>query len=246
MLTTTQELVASAAALADVRDNFVTPNQWMVWATRGNWSLTHFAARHGWTQNAKTLTVTVTGSEAGAFPLSGISPLTIIAVHQVRDSRTRLLDLNNLVDFLRQSPGATLAKGDPTEYRVLRDDDNDRFVLGFYPEPDAGSVFLVTYVPEPPRLTLDAIPATGYANSISHPMGWDEYVSLYMAKRALIKEESDTGAVDAEFSRAQGEIEETVWNRVASESPTVRNVDGNRRGWDSELILPPPARWFWP
>lgn len=237
--------MARAAAAADVHDNFVTSAQWMLWATQEHWSLHLFALRHGWTANVKTTTLTVTGSEAGAFPLTGISPLAIAAVHQVRANAVRPVHLNNAVDFLRQLPGATVATGDPDEYRVIWDADNDRLSLGFYPEPTAGTQFLVSYVPEPKRLTLDTIPASGYANTVSYPMGWDERIVLGLALRACDKEESDPTAIERRLQRTEGEIEAAIYDRVLAEHATVRNVDADRRGWSTQLTLPAPVSWWY-
>lgn len=240
---TTRDLVERAAAAADMHDNFVTPAQWMHWASQEHLALSLFLARSGWTQNVKTQTITVTGSEAGVFPLTA-DPLALVAVHQVRDNRYRLVHLTNASDFLRQSPGTPSTGGNPIEYRVIWDEENDRHALGFYPEPSAGTVLAVSYVPEPARLTLDASPATGYDNSVRYPMGWEERIVLGLARRALAKEESDTGEILRQIRECESTVEEAVFDRVLSEQPTIRNVDRNARGWTDRLSYPSPISWW--
>lgn len=239
----TYDLVARACAAADMSDDFVTPRQWMLWATQEVLALSLFLARSGWTQNVKTETITVSGSEAGVFPLTA-DPLAIVAIHQVRDGRYRQVRLNNVVDFLRQTPGSSRAHGDPVEYRVIWDQDNDRLTLGFYPEPAVGCVLAVSYIPEPLRLTLDAVPDAGYANSVRFPMGWEERIVLGLARRALAKEESDTSDIIRQIAECESTIEEAVWDRVLAEHPTIRNVDKAARGWSDRLSYPAPLSWW--
>jgi hypothetical protein len=240
---TTLELVKRAAAAADMHDNFVTPAVWMYWATQEHLALALFLARSGWTQNVKTTTITVTGSEAGVYALA-VDPLAIVAVHQVRDNRYRRVHLNNVADFLRQTPGSTVAKGDPIDYRVIWDQDNDELELGFYPEPSTGSVFIVSYVPEPIPLTLTDPAPAGYSLSVKYPMGWEERIVLGLARRALAKEESDTREVIGQIKECEQRIEEAVWNRVLTEHPTVRNLDRESRGWTERLVYPSPSAWW--
>lgn len=247
MEVTTRELVDRAAAAADMHDNFITPAQWMHWASQENLALALFLARSGWTQNVKTTTITVTGAEAGAFPLGGTAPflkvLAIVAVHQVRDTLVRPIHLVNSVDFLRQTPGANRYTGDPVEYRATWDQDSDSVVLNFFPEPPAGTVIQVSYVPEPLRLTLET-PPSGYASSVKYPMGWDERIVLGMARRALDKEESDSTVIQRQMRELDVVIEEAVWDRILAGNKTVRNRDHDMRGWTTDPRLPAASEWW--
>ncbi len=219
-----------------MHDTFVTPPESMYWASQENLALTLFLARSGWTQNVATVTITVDGTEDGAFELE-TAPLAIVAVHQLKSGSYRPISYNNYVDFMRQPPGGTRATGDPNEWRVLWDQANDTHNLNFYPEPPSGTVLVVSYIPEPDRLTLDDTPATGYANSVNYPMGWEERIVLGMARRALSKEESDTSDIRAQIAECDQRIEEACWNRVLAESPTVRNSQKPQR------TFPPPTQW---
>lgn len=237
MLITTTDLVKRAMAAADMHDDFVTPAQWAYWLTQENLALSIFLARAGWTLNVKTQTVTVTGSESGRFELTS-TPLAVVAVHQVGTSNmVRAVEYNNAVDFLRQTVGNSLAsKGDPLEYRAIWDQDDDSLVLNFYPEPTAGSVFLVSYIAHPPALTL--------SSTVSYPLGFEERIVLGMARRALAKEESDASEIVSQLRECERYIEEAVYDRVFAQHSAIRNADYDTRGWTTKVTLPPPSNWF--
>ena len=220
-----------------MHDGFMTPAQAMYWASQEHLSLSLFLARSGWTQNVSTQTITVDGTEDGAFELTA-APLAVVAVHQLRSGRYRPVAYNNYVDFQRQPAGGQVT-GDPTEWHLVWDASEDTHLLHFYPEPPSGTVLVVSYIAEPDRLTLDDAPAEGYANSVNYPMGWEERIVLGMARRALAKEESDTSDIRAQISECDQRIEEACWNRVLAESPTVRNVDPGRQ----YRTYPPPTQW---
>jgi hypothetical protein len=65
-----------------------------------------------------------------------------------------------------------------------------------------------------------------------------------MARRALVKEESDTTDIRRLMLEADSTIEEAVSDRVLSEAPAIRNVDSTRRGWGSRLAYPPFSDWW--
>lgn len=240
MIVTTRELYNRAAAAADMHDGFVTPAQSMYWASQENLNLALFLARSGWIQNVLTTTLTVDGTEAGVFDLD-VSPLAIVAVHHVRGGVYRQLKHNNAIDFLRQTPGSGPVTGDPTEYRVTWNQADDLLSLSFYPEPQSGTTIVVSYIPEPDRLTLSDNPDDGYANSVNYPMGWEERIVLGMARRALEKEESDSTPVLRQIRECESYIEEACWNRALAESPTIRNVDRRSR---ETFAYPPASQWI--
>lgn len=240
---TTREIVDRAAALAGVHDNFVTPAQWMYWATQEQLALSLFLARAGWTQNVTSQTFTVAGSEAGAFNLS-VHPLAIVAAYQVKSNQVRILKLNNFPDFLRQVPGSSNATGDPHEYRVIWDQANDRLVLNFYPEPIIGTSIVVPYIAQPSRLSLDTSPAAGYVNSVKYPMGWEERIVLGMAENAKIRGEEDSSPIRTKIGVCEANIERAVYDIVLSQQATVRNLDGVTRGWKDRIEYPPFSDWY--
>lgn len=238
---TTRELYNRAAAAADMHDGFVTPAQAMYWASQENLALALFLARSGWTQNVLTETITVDGTEDGEFELTA-DPLAIVCIHQSKSNGYRLLRHNNYVDFLRQAPGSSLTTGDPVEWIARHDQEEDAYVLNFYPEPPSGTVLIVSYVPEPERLTLSENPTTGYTNSVNYPMGWEERVVLGMARKALAKEESDTRDILDQIAECDARISSACWDFALAESPTIRNVD-KATSWGRTISYPPSTQW---
>lgn len=245
MITTAAELYARATTAVDAHDNSITDDEFGYWATQETYALSLFAARLGWTQNVSTQTFTVTGSESGGNFVLTNSPLCILCVHQIRSRLAKPLKLNNAVDFLRELPGTPFQRGEPEEYRVLYDATNDDVVLNFYPAPNAGTVLVVSYVPEPSKVTLAASPPAGSANTVSFPLGWEERIVLGIARRALVKEGSDTSEILRMIAECDSLIESAVYDRVLADHPTVRNLDHERRGWSSSVRYPSPAEYWW-
>lgn len=243
----TTELVNRAKAAADMHDSFITPAQWMFWASQERMSLDHLLARSGWALDFETTTITVAGTESGAFTLSdGVSPISvmaIVAVHEYGSAGTRLLTYSDTVSFLHQLPGSAITTGHPSKYRIRRNE--DELVFNFFPNPTTGLTFAVTYVPHPLKLSLDANLADEYTDYVTYPMGWEERIVLGMARRALEKEDSDSSSVIRQMQRVDSEIEELCWARVMSATPTIRNVDAATRGWGADMIYPPPLSWWW-
>lgn len=243
---TTQELVARAQAASDMRDDFVTPTQWMYWASQENLSLNLFLARSGWTLPTADFDLVITGNEGGVYPINPTSNvMAVVCVHEMISNGFRRVRFQDAISFMRQPPGATGgAKGHARFCRFQWS--GDTITMNLYPEGNVGETYRVTYLPHPNRLTLDASPASGFANTVAYPMGWEERVVLGMARRALMKEESDTRAVDQETQTWDRRIEEACWNRMLGESPVVRNVDNETYGWSDRIIWPPyPNSWFW-
>lgn len=243
--TTVTELVDRAKAVSDMRDNFVTPPQWLYWATQERLALDLFIARAGWAQKMTTLDIVVTGSEAGSYPVNPTGGvMAILCVHQVdSNGRTRLLMSQDYPSFLKRAPGYTGSPSGNANYYHLSWN-ADSLTLNMYPEPKAGETYRVVYLPHPKKLVLSS-PGAWEETSVSYPMGWEERIVLGMARRALMKEESDTRAVDQEIALWDSRIEEACWNRILSEAPTVRNTDMLHYGWTDRFSLPPVSYWSW-
>lgn len=243
--TTVAELIDRAKATADMRDNFVTPTQWLYWATQERLALDLFLARSGWTLPLSDFNLTITGSENGAFvvnPTGGVMAIVCVLQYDT-GGRVRHLRYQDSVGFLRQVPGSLQSpKGNSSFYRVTWSGDN--LTLNLYPEPSPGETYRVVYLAHPKKLVLSA-PGSWEETSVSYPMGWEERVVLGMARRALMKEESDTRSVDSEIGLWESRIEEACWNRVLTESPSVRNSDLQTYGWTDRYSLPPVGFWTW-
>jgi hypothetical protein len=242
-VTTVTTLIDRAKAASDMRDNFVTPTQWQYWASQERLALDLFLARSGWSVPLTDFNLTITGSEGGAYsvnPTGGV--MAIVAVYEYDSSgRIRLLQHQDSVSFLHAVPG-TNARGNSRYYRVQWSGDN--LTLNLFPEPTAGETYRVVYLAHPKKLVI-ASPGSWEETSVTYPMGWEERVVLGMARRALIKEESSTSAIDQEIMLWDQRIEEACWSRVLSSSPSVRNTDMTTYGWTDRYSLPPFGLWTW-
>jgi hypothetical protein len=242
---TLQKLLDRAKATSDMRDNFVTPTQWVDWANQERQSLDLFLARSGWvdplvegttlTNSAGTYTLTLASGVPGIMAIIGIWETTANSV--------RRLAHEDAVSFYRQTVGNTTnPSGHAKYYRLIRSGDTVKF--NFYPEPNlASETYVVAYLPLAQPLSLTA--GTGLDTSVSYPMGWEERIVLGMARRALIKEESSTSAVDSEIKLWESRIEEACWSKNMSEVPAIRNVDRVEYGWVDRIDFPPPYTWSW-
>jgi len=78
----------------------------------------------------------------------------------------------------------------------------------------------LTYVPIPTELVNNNDTLQGYN-------GWEAYVIVYAARKALVKEESDTGQLDAELVKLDQRMEAMTDNRDGSEPNRI--ADNSRR-----------------
>lgn len=250
---TVTELVDRAKAASDMRDNFVTPTQWLYWASQERLALDLFLARSGWTQGFSTFNITVTGSEAGNYPVNPTGGvMAIVCVYQYDTTgRIKMLEHQDPISFLKRVPGYVGSPSGHANYYSVRYgydngtlDDKDMLTLQMYPEPSTGETYRVLYIPHPKKLVISS-PSGWQESSVSYPMGWEERIVLGMARRALIKEESETRGIDSEIGMWDSRIEEACWDRVIASSPSVRNVDQTHYSWLDRLSIPPHGTWIW-
>lgn len=241
---TTAEIFERFKAAADLHDDFVTPRQGMYWASQERMALDLFIATKGWAQAFETLTLTVTGTEAGSFiidPPDAIGVMAVVAVFQIDGEQSRRLEYQDAASWMYRS--RTTAVGNAAYYRCKHY--KDTVQLDMTPSPTSGETYVVVYLPHPTRLTLDAVPAEGYTNVVHYPMGWEERIVLGMAARALDKEESDSGAIQRQIRKLEADIEQLCADRVMGEGLTVINSDIDKRGWGRGIVYPSPASWWW-
>lgn len=129
----------------------------------------------------------------------------------------------------------------PTTYNAVYAALNSSTVVQVGAETVPGETTFGLVQQETETTSLPTTPAT----SVSYPMGWEERIVLGMARRALMKEESDTKAVDTEIALWESRIEEACWNRVLTSSPQVRNIDYQHYAWTNRYLVPPFGFWVW-
>ena len=91
------------------------------------------------------------------------------------------------------------------------------------PSNASGNNITVWYVPEAPELTHDSDAGTGVVPSV-YNRGWEEYIVVYAARKALLKEESNTNKLDEELLRMAASIQAFAANREAGESGRITDV----------------------
>lgn len=228
---TVQKLIERAAALADVHDNFVSAQTWLDWFNAEHKALALFKARANWLDGTLEL-VSITAPTNTFFTVS--APAAILGVWEVATSgRVRRLKRIDRIQAINMSG----LSGPANHWYYTRDEDTDDLVVSLAPVPTSGT-YVVYHLPATSDITSSS-------TTRSFSMGEDERIVLGMARRALIKEESDTREIDVEIRRWDQNVEELAWAKSIAEVPHVRNVDSEVRGWASDIILPPFASWYW-
>lgn len=231
---TAQALIDRAAAISDMHDGFVTPAQWLAWLNTEIRALDIFTARNGYVLS--TPTSTSTSAAPYTIEVSG-EMLAVLGVWEVRDTRYRRLTLQNPIDFQRQDNATGTNTGEARYYSVVRTPGADTHTIYLYPRPTSGTYMALTL----PVSTL----ASTVATSLWYPLGFEERLVLGMARKAMVKDESDESGLIRLIREQEQLIEEACWSRQIGEAPRVRNVDDTERGWSNYPDWPPYATWFW-
>jgi hypothetical protein len=90
------------------------------------------------------------------------------------------------------------------------------------PANASNNVITVWYIPETPLLEND----TGVGGTVEavYNRGWEEYIVIYAARKALLKEESNTNKLDDELLMLGATIQAFAANREAGESSRIVDV----------------------
>lgn len=233
---TVQSLINRAAALADMHDQFVRPDQWVSWYNTERRSLQLFMARYGAAMQDLNFQ-TVVGPDV--VTISG-DTLALVGVWEQRDrGMFRQLQISDFPGNFFQLAGGT-ATG-PAQYVSIEDTNSEsasNTVLRFYPRDTTGTYIIVT-AKAPPE-------AADAAATVSLPMGIEEWIVVRMARRALVKEESDTREIEKMILEQNQIVEGFVASRSMAQGMKVRNTDYvTRTGWSHEMLYPEVSGWVW-
>lgn len=228
-----QNIIDRAAAAADMHDSFVNDTTWLNWFNKERQALTILMARAGWVPSG-IVSQAVPFTDSYTLAADMLAVLTVVEVDS--SGRFRHLIVSNFVDQVMQAAGGPIT-GSATRVFLEQQDNTDGTIFHFYPRPTAGN-YLIYYLKAPTR-------ATAATDTFNMPMGFEEWLVLQLARRALVKEESDPKEIDKQIVDEERLIEEYCWNRALADSPKVRNTDNVNRGWDFQLAFPPPNAWVW-
>lgn len=226
-----------------MHDLFVKPSTWMNWFNLEHQALYIMCARGGWVlRNIDFNSFTApTDLVAGAFAIPG-ELLALVGVWETDTAgRFRRLKYTNGLDGLHQFPGATAITGQPREFWLsdFSGSTTEATSIFPYPTPTSGTFISVGLNgPTPTQTVLD---------TFTLPLGIEELIVLKMARRALIKEESNTDGVDKLIQIEAQKVEEYIWNRNLANTPKIRNTDATERGWGwaASLQYPSADEWAW-
>lgn len=100
--------------------------------------------------------------------------------------------------------------------------------LWMTPTPSSGQTLRLWYIPQPATLSADS-------DTIDGMSGWEEYIIIDAATKALVKEESDVSILLAEKEGIKRRIEAMADTRDAANPSTVSDTQGstpwNRSGY---------------
>lgn len=220
--------------MANMHDSFVTEPEWLQWLNTEIRALDLLCARAGYVLPSATSTVVSTAPYT--ITVTG-ELLAVLGVWEVVDTRYRRLALQNPIDFVQQDGTTGLVTGPALKYSATRVAASDSHTIALWPRPTSGTYIALTL----PISTL----ATDLSTSLWYPLGFEEYLVLKLARRALIKENSEVTSVESLLREQMQMIEEACWSRQLGEAPSVRNTDDVNRHWDTYPVWPSADRWAW-
>lgn len=236
------DIIQRASVQADMVDGFVDSSTWLSWFKQESKALDILLARNGWAQAIKFDTQTVTTDSMTVA--SGNDILAVIGVWEVVNNRYRHLTLKAQPDFYLQPAGTGGVTGRATQWTLAAPQNGatggTAYTVNLYPRP-LGGTYAIGYLAT--QYGDGSTPAL--TDVVYYPMGFEEWIVLRLARRALIKEESSTSGIDQLLTDEEQKIEEACWERQLTETPSVRNVDRAERGWDNMVNFPPPIGWYW-
>jgi len=231
---TVSQIINRAAAAADMHDEFVSFEQWLAWLNVERANLQMFIVRHGMPmQNLQV--ETLLQPDRVALQQDAVA---LVGVWETRGGRFRQIQIRDFPGNFFQNTGGPSTG--PAQFVTVEDANTastSQMFLRFFPRDPVGT-YIAVYAQAPPVLTA-------LTDAMSFPMGMEELMVLKMAKKALVKEESDTEAIDKLITQQEKFIEEFVAARVLTNSGAVKNTDGlERDSWVFEPLYPEVNRWI--
>lgn len=233
MNTPVTEIIAHAKSLAGMEDDgdgLVSPEEWERWATVENRALVNLVTRRGVILAESRYDITADGSTS--YPLTDpdtIDPMAIVGLYEYRDGLYRRV---NRADALDTSTRSTVNAGSAVWYRLTRPGGSSNvWTLSLSPRPETGTYYLF-YVPSPPAL-VESNPTADQADSVNYPAGWDEWISLRMARRGLLKEETQPASLMSLLAEVEETIVDQANGMVLGGGVRVRNRDAWESPWRS-------------
>jgi len=223
--TSVTDLIARAQAASDQHDNFVTRTQWLYWINYFNKELAVMVAQLGYPYHQYDESIALTG----ALEYTVVEePLAILGFYFVEDDgRLRKLKIMNPVEKRRLG---NQMSGDPERVVVMRNTNND-LTIQFQPVPTSGTVTMLA-IEMPAELTI--------SDSVKYPLGWEEYIVLKAARRALAKEETINPLIMSDIQEVVEHIKMSAANYIMASCPTIRNIKE-----ENENLFDGPDSWFW-
>jgi hypothetical protein len=230
---TLQDFINRACGYADQHEGFVDPDTFLRWANVEVRALDLFVARHGWVQKTPVSTFMDVSRDGPTVQLP-TNTMCVLGVWEITSNeRYRALDYSETISARLQDPLTGPMIGDAREYWVEYVDDIPSIYL--YPRPTQGNYIVLTLKYSDEFISL--------SSSVNFPLGFEERPILGMARRALIKEESDTSAIEKLIAEEDRRIEEECWNRVLANSPKIRKV--SKKQYQVEPLYPEASSWRW-
>lgn len=231
---TVQKIVDRAASQADMHDGFVHATEWIDWFNFERKALAITMARGALLRDLTFTTIPAGSADNYTF---AFETLAIVGVWEVKSNQhLRPLRIVNFLDsFFQQAGGPIRGPAESVSVEELA----TGFKLRFFPA-DLSGVYLLVTANAPTDVTA-------LTDTFTMPMGIEEKLVLELAKRALIKEESDPVDVLRLIQGVDQKIEEYIWGRTFAQAPSVRNVDSVQRKWGGlgDFAIPLPDVWVW-
>lgn len=157
-------------------------------------------------------TLLTSGQETVALPADFYKLLWVeILISGVSYAQLKRFEVNEQLSGV--NPGADL------KYRLRADN-----IWLMPPSATSGKTIRLWYAPLPTALSADGDTLKGYN-------GWDEYVVLLAARKALVKEEQDVSDIDRELIVFKQRLESMAPNRDQSQPMRIRDNELSTSEW---------------